>query len=433
MYQKFMGMTQKAAVVWLACTLQVVMAQAPTNNGNQTASSGPDPLNDQVAEIIVTAQRRSESLQDVPIAVTAVTSARLDAVGIQSTEDLQQLTPGLTVPDMSGYFEPHIRGVGTSSNGPGIENPVAVYIDGVYIANTPSAFLSLNNVDRVEVDKGPQGTLFGRNATGGLIQIITRDPQQTPHLDADVSYGNYEDVIGRVYATAGLTSDLSADVAARYEYQGNGFGHNFFDGSQVGTLPHDLAIRSKFLFEPSSTTQVRFILDYEDRASTRNIFHLGTLYPGTFNSAAFGGPFPQGGPYDVNDNQRWDTTLQGGGAALQIDQDLGAVALESITAYRKSVFDFATDLDFTPLPILATFARQGDEQASQELRFSGNVVDKLKWTGGLYYFYAKDGYSSFDVDFGATPGIPRTRSTRVGGHGQCTVHQFCGRLWSGYL
>jgi iron complex outermembrane recepter protein len=402
-----------AALLWLVGGLgglQSAPAQVVTNNGTQGGGAS------QLEDIVVTAQRRSESLQDVPIAVTAVTSAKLDALGIQSTEDLQQLTPGLTVPDMSGYFEPHIRGVGTSSNGPGIENPVAVYVDGVYIANTPSAFLSLNNIDRVEVDKGPQGTLFGRNATGGLIQIMTRDPQQTPHLDADVSYGNYEDVISRVYATSGLTNDLSADVAARYEYQGDGFGHNFFDGSEVGTLPHDLAIRSKFLFEPSAATQVRLSLDYEDRASTRNIFHLGTQYAATFNSPAFGGPYSQGGPYDVDNNQRWDTTLQGGGAALQINQDLGAVALESITAYRKSVFGFATDLDFTPLPILATFAEQGDVQASQEFRISGNNTDKLKWTGGLYYFYAKDGYNNFAVHFGATPaspipGVPLTAGT----------------------
>jgi iron complex outermembrane receptor protein len=292
--------------------------------------------------------------------------------------------------------------------------------------------LSLNNIDRIEVDKGPQGTLFGRNATGGLIQIVTRDPQQTPHLDADVSYGNYQDLMSRLYVTGGLTSDLSADVAVRYEHQGDGYGHNFYDGSEVGTLPHDLTVRSKFLFEPSSATQVRLTFDYEDRASTLGIFHLGTQYPGTFNNAYFGGPFAVGGPYDVNHNQPFNTTLQGGGASLQINQDLGGLALESITAYRKSVYFFEEDLDFTPLPILSSMAHQHDEQLSQELRVSGNNVDKLKWTAGLYYFYANDGWDPFDIDFGPTPvspiaGVPVTSraadaqlTNSAAGYGQAT-------------
>jgi iron complex outermembrane recepter protein len=424
----------------LAGVLQITLAQGQADNSNQlpatksaqTSPSGSSLPTDQVQEIVVTAQRRSESLQDVPIAVTAVTAARLEAVGIQTTEDLDEITPGLTVPQTGGYYQPHIRGVGTSSNGPGIENPVALYIDGVYVADPPSSLVTLNNIDRIEVDKGPQGTLFGRNATGGLIQIITRDPQPTAHLDADVSYGNYQDVISRLYATDRLTSDLSADVALRYEHQGDGFGHNFFDGSDVGTLPHDLAARTKFLFEPSSATQARLTLDYEDRDSTRDIQHLGTQYPGTFNNPFFGGPFPQGGPYDVNINQPFESTLQAGGAALQINQDLGVAKLESITAYRKSVYFFVLDLDLTPVPILAAPSHAHDEQLSQELHISGKNLDKLTWTAGLYYFYSKDGWHPFDVDFGPTvvspvPGVPvvsRTSNDQItnsaAGYGQAT-------------
>ena len=406
------------AALWLLGALQTTAVHAQAGNSDQQTpgSAGPGTSAEgQIQEIVVTAQRRSESLQDVPIAVTAITASKLEGIGIQSSQDLGELTPGLTVPEMTGYLQPHIRGVGTSSTGPGIENPVALYVDGVYIASAPSSILSLNNIDRIEVDKGPQGTLFGRNATGGLIQIITRDPQQTAHVDTDLSYGNYEDVVGRFYGTSGITGDLSADLAVRYEYQGHGFGHNFYDGSEVGKLPHDLAARSKFLFEPSSETQVRLTLDYEDRATTRDNFHLGTQYPGTFNNAFFGGPFPQGGAFDVNQNQPFQITLQGGGASLQVVQDLNAVSLESITAYRKSTNFFTVDLDFTPLPILASLARQDDEQLSQELHVSGTNVDKLKWTAGLYYFYAKDGWHPFDVEFGPTPvspvpGVPVTSS-----------------------
>lgn len=402
------GVPRTAVLVCLAGGAPLAVAQVPAGDGTQSTGKSADAGSGTVGieEIVVTAQRRSESLQSVPIAVTAVTSERLEAAGIQSTADLQELTPGLTVPDFNGYFEPHIRGVGTSSNGPGIENPIALYIDGVYIADPASALLSLNNIERIEVDKGPQGTLFGRNATGGLVQVITRDPQQTAHVDADVSYGNYQDVVSRLYATDGLTSDLSADVAVRYEYQGQGFGRNLFDGSDASRLSHDLATRSKFLFEPGSSTQIRLTLDYEDRAGTRDIFHQGTQYPSTFNNAFFGGPFPQGGPYDVNEDQPWNTTIQSGGAALQIKQDFGGLAFESTTAYRKSAFFFSLDLDFTPLPILFSVAHQHDEQLSQELRLSGDDASKLKWTAGLYYFYSSDGWAPFGFGFGPTPASP---------------------------
>ena len=160
------------------------------------------------------------------------------------------------------------------------------------------------------------------------------------------------------------------------------------------------------MFEPSSATQVRLTLDYEDRAGTRDIFHEGTQYSSTFNNAFFGGPYPQGGPYDVNEDQPWNTTIQSGGASLQINQDLGAINLESITAYRKSAFFFSLDLDFTPQPILYSVAHQHDEQLSQELRISGNDADKLKWTAGLYYFYSNDGWRPFGFGFGPTVASP---------------------------
>jgi len=190
-------------------------AQSPAPVSPTAAEGGIGGLE----EIVVTAQRRSERLQDVPIAVSAASAARLDAVNIQSSQDLVLITPGLTIPQTSGYTQPHIRGVGTSANGPGIENPVATYIDGVYIASAPGSLLTLNNIDRIEVLKGPQGTLFGRNSTGGLIQVITKDPNETPSLAANVGYGNYQDVTTDLYATAGLGRNLAADVALRYEHQ----------------------------------------------------------------------------------------------------------------------------------------------------------------------------------------------------------------------
>jgi len=384
-----------------------------------------------VQDIVVTAQRRSERLQNVPIAVNAATADRLAAVGIQSTQDLSVITPGLSVPQTAGFTQPHIRGVGTSAQGPGVENPVATYIDGVYIASAPSSLLTLNNVDRIEVLKGPQGTLFGRNSTGGLIQVVTRDPKQTPSAHVNLTYGNYKDVVADAYVTGGITSNLAADVAVRYEHQGDGFGRNLFNGQPVGTLDHDLAARTKFLFTPGPDTKIRLALDYEDRSSTRDIQHLGTQYASPFDNAFFGGPFPQGKTYDVNQNFPFLNRLKGGGAALQINQDIGGVTLQSITAYRKSRFDFNLDLDLLPVNLISADITSRFKQFSQELQLSSNTSGRLKWVAGVYYFYSKEGFQPLVIGFGPlaspVPGQPGALTDRnnevtnaIAGYAQAT-------------
>jgi len=128
-------------------------------------------------EVVVVAQRRPEHLQNVPITVTAISPQALQAANVTSTADLVNVVPGLMMPTSAGYTLPHLRGVGITAIGPGIENSVALYVDGVYRGVSTSANTALNNVAQVEVEKGPQGTLFGRNATGGLIQITTLEPK----------------------------------------------------------------------------------------------------------------------------------------------------------------------------------------------------------------------------------------------------------------
>ena len=388
-------------------------AQSPASNDAPTLSAAGEKPDVGISDIVVTAQRRSERLQDVPVAVTAATGERLAAVGIQSSQDLAVVTPGLSIPQTSGYTQPRIRGVGTSSNGPGIENPVATYIDGVYVASAPSSLLTLNNIERVEVLKGPQGTLFGRNATGGLIQIITKDPSHTLGGSFRLTYGNYETIISDAYVTGGLSDMIAADLSLRYEHQGEGFGTNLFNGRDVGKLDHDFAGRMKFLIEPTDTTAIRLSFDYESRDSDRDIQHLDTSQPpfSPFNNVFLGGPFPLGGVYDVNQNYEFRNKLEAGGVALHVNQELGSVALQSITAYRKSKFQFNLDLDLLPIDGFTAFSSAKFEQFSQELQLSSNNDGPLKWVAGIYYFYSKDGWQPIVIGVGPlvnqdAPGIP---------------------------
>ena len=142
--------------------------------------------------MVVTAQKRSENLQNVPIAITAITADKLATANISSTAGLQAVTPAITFSNVNGFLEPRIRGIGSSSAGAAVENSVATYIDGVYIASAPGSLLDLSSIERVEVLKGPQGTLFGRNATGGLVSVITRDPKFSFSGSADAGYGDYD-------------------------------------------------------------------------------------------------------------------------------------------------------------------------------------------------------------------------------------------------
>ena len=280
--------------------------------------------------------------------------------------------------------------------------------------------------------KGPQGTLFGRNATGGLVQIVTKDPRQQAGGTVDLTYGNYRTVIADAYLTGGLAPDLAADLALRYEHQDKGWGRNLATGNPTGDLPHDFAGRTKFLWRPDAATQVRLSLDYEDRESRREAQHLGRQYPGTFDNVVFGGPYPQGGRYDLNTDRDQTNTLRGGGAALQASRDLGGVSLQSITAYRRSTLSILLDTDLTPRQILNVEATSEAKQFSQELQLSSTGNGRLKWVAGLFYFNANDRWDPFRVEFGPSPispvpGVPVTLRQRdrqltdsVAGYAQAT-------------
>ena len=208
---------------YLTCA-GVARAEAPTSSTADT---------DALDEVIVTAQKRGENLQQVPVAVTALSSAALQAAGATTIDDINNLTSGLEIQSPNGYVQAHIRGVGTTAVGAGLENSVAVYVDGIYVASMPGSLMSLYDVSQVEVLKGPQGTLFGRNATGGLIQVTSSTPSQEPTAHLDLGYANYDTFTGNAYVAGGLTDNLSASLAAHVSTQGSGWGENTVSGKPV--------------------------------------------------------------------------------------------------------------------------------------------------------------------------------------------------------
>src|SRR5579862_4204080 len=180
----------------------------------------------QLEEVVVTAQKRSENVQQVPIAVTAVTPATLQNIGALKSDELALAVPGLQIQHEIDATTTFIRGIGPNSNGTGEESSVAVYLDDIYIPDGDASIFALSAISGIDVLKGPQGTLFGRNATGGVIQVHTKDPQFEPSADFEGGYGNYATFTGDIYATGKIIDNVASNLAVWITDQQNGWGHD---------------------------------------------------------------------------------------------------------------------------------------------------------------------------------------------------------------
>jgi iron complex outermembrane receptor protein len=243
-------------------------------------------------------------------------SRRANASSITALADV---TPGLQMSTTQGSLSPRIRGVG--SNLPNVENSVAMYIDGVYIATPSASLLSLNNIAQVETLKGPQGTLFGRNATGGALLIQTREPTQDLSSHVDVEYGNYNTSTLNAYVADGLAPSVAADFAVHVSHQGEGYGRNYYTGDEIYQANLDLGLRSKWVFTLSDADTLHLIFDYTRRdgsAATANYIPAGT-YPSAFLTPT---PAPQPRPYDVNTLVNPTDSLTASGVSARIDHEM---------------------------------------------------------------------------------------------------------------
>jgi iron complex outermembrane receptor protein len=217
----------------------------------------------QLETVVVTAQRRSEANQDVPITVNVIDAKALAEQEVVDPSSLTSVVPGLNVQKLGNGASIFLRGIGTNLYGPNVEQTVSLYVDGVYNAASSASFFSFNNIERVEVLKGPQGTLFGRNTTGGVVQIITKDPSHDPSADFELGYANYGTVTGSAYATDGITDTLAVDFAGIYANQDQGWGRNITTGGKTGLqADNNFGLRTKFLWTPASGTRVVLALDY---------------------------------------------------------------------------------------------------------------------------------------------------------------------------
>lgn len=374
---------------------QTAAPPPPAGSGPQAGVSTAAGASATVGEIVVTAQRRSENLQNVPIAVTALSGASLQKAGVAGTADLNNVVPGLNFTTSIGaYGLPTVRGIGSTSQGPGIENPVATYIDGVYIVSAAGSLLSLHDISQVAVLKGPQGTLFGRNATGGLIQVTTLTPTPDFHADLDASVGNRQATAQNVYLSGGLTDTLWANFAASNDDLLQGFGHDLATGQKVQTH-RSSATRGKLLWQPDAKTQVTLSFDYSKyKGSDPAIRTVGETILG---------PQP-GGSWDVDTNVQPAVHVEQWGGSLTVRHEFDGFQVLSISAYRQSSLDTVFDGDQTPLAILSVENAERDSQVSQELQFLSTGAGPLSWVTGAYFLSSRGAYDPSTAIITGVPG-----------------------------
>lgn len=370
-----------AGAMSLGISAGAVISVLPSTCMAQTDPPGAQaPQAGEIPDVVVTAQRRRENLQDVPVTVEAFSADQVKTSVVTSVTDLGAITPGLVASSEFGYFEPHLRGVGTTAPSASVENPIAIYVDGVYYGSQSGSIFQLEGIDHIEVDKGPQGTLFGRNATGGLIQIVTKDPEQTFSGTARVTAGDYQTFGGSLYMTGGITSNLASNVSVYYQNQGIGYGTNYFNGEYVNKA-QDFAIREKNLFTPTDNDSFMLAMDYEQDHSSPVLIPA----PGT---TPLGGTPYTGSRWSADGYYQPVVIEKQGGVSLKYDHDFGFTKLESITAYLQS--SLYSDLDGTfvtdPIYTLDIPLLDLHNQFTQEVDFRSEPSSPITWTTGLFYY-----------------------------------------------
>ncbi|WP_375398530.1 TonB-dependent receptor [uncultured Sphingomonas sp.] len=335
-----------------------------------------------LGDIVVTAQRRSENLQKVPIVITAVSGAQLTSAGVTSLATLTTVAPGYNSRNVSGAFQPYLRGIGTSSNV--VENPVALYIDGVYIPQQREGLRELPDVDQIAVLKGPQGTLFGRNATGGVIQITTRTPSSTPEFEARAGIDNYATLRVGAFLSGGLSDGLAASFSIDYAHQGDGYGTNLTTGNDTFKLQRSLSVRGKLRWDVGANTNVTIIGDYMNRRERAFTF---VPYGGTtliLPVGALPSKFDTYSPIDPY------TAFKGGGASVEIDHDFDFAKLVSITSYRTGSSSYLFDDAPVGIPVFYVRVDPGNQpnrDFTQEIQLVSRNSDRFTWTAGIFYYH----------------------------------------------
>jgi outer membrane receptor protein involved in Fe transport len=398
-----------ASLFALAAMATAAQAQSGPQGPGDSPTTGPMPQSEAPAQeantvdaIVVTAQRREQSLQDVPVVVTAISEETLEDAGVRDIKDLQIVVPGLTVTSTSSetVTTARIRGVGTVGDNPGLESSVGITIDGVYRPRNGVGFQDLGELSRVEVLKGPQGTLFGRNTSAGVINVITEAPSFTFGAEGELTVGNYGNRRAAGSVTGPITDNLAGRLFLAREVRDGFYDVRTGEGPRTETEDQNrdfYTVRGQLLFNVTDALNLRLIGDYTERDEDCCVaVQIRTGPTGAIVDflATDEGVLQFARPFDriAFSNRGTEQFIEDGGVSLEGNLDLTLfgedATLTSITAFRFYEAVNGQDSDFTSADILyrpadGTFS-QRFETFTQEVRLAGTVGRLDYLVGGFY-------------------------------------------------
>ena len=338
--------------------------------------------------VTITATKREQTLQDVPVAVSVIDESVIEKAEILDLNDLQSVVPSLGFRTFQNSANANftIRGFGNGANNIGIEPSVGIFIDGVYRSRAAASIGDLPNIERVEVLRGPQSTLFGKNASAGVVSVVTSKPQYELGGNVEASVGNFNLRRAKGYLTGGITDNLAFSIGGSIN-QRDGVADNLVDGAELNNRDR-WNIRGELLLEPTDRQEWRLIVDADEidevcciasnlvEGPTANIIRL---IGGNVDNAT---PFERG----IFVNGTPNNTLENTGISLQGDIEFDGFTITTITAYRETDVVNNYDIDFTSANLAALDEAQQLETFSQELRVTSSGEGAFDWMVGAYYF-----------------------------------------------
>lgn len=352
--------------------------------------------NTELTEFVITARRRVETAQNIPIPITVVGGAQVEETGAFNVNRLKELVPTVQLYSSNPRNTTlNIRGLGSTFGltNDGIDPGVGFYVDGVYYARPAATTLDFIDIERIEVLRGPQGTLFGKNTTAGAFNITTRTPKFKPGATFEVSYGNY----GFIQAKASITGAISKKFAGRLSFSGtqrNGVIKDIVRQKSINDL-NNIGFRGQLLYTPTDKIKITFIGDITDQKPEgyaqviAGVVQTKRAGYRQFDSIIkdLNYQLPSRNPFDriVDHNTPWRSGNQLGGASVNIDAKVGSGTLTSTTAWRYWNWDPSNDRDFTRLAVLSlSQATSKHKQWTQELRYAGNFSSRLSGVAGIF-------------------------------------------------
>ncbi len=344
-------------------------------------------------EVIVTATKRATTLQETPVAVSVTNALTIERANIQDINDLQSVVPSLRINQLQSSQNTNfiIRGFGNGANNAGIEPSVGVFIDGVYRSRSAAAIGDLPKLERVEVLKGPQSTLFGKNASAGVISVVTAKPSYESEGYVELGYGNYNSILGKVYATGALGENVAGSIGAGINKR-DGYGESIDPNLPDVNNRNRFNVRGQLLFEPTDNVSFRVIGDYstldESCCLVTNV--VESVTSGIINS--IGGPNTLA---DVNDpftytafqNEESVNKLDDYGVSFHADVQFDAFDFTSITSFRGNESFYDTDADYGRLALLDSVnSDQQTETFTQEIRLTSSGEGNFDWMVGGFLF-----------------------------------------------